>query len=212
MRDVPVFTTEYGVASLILGSVAARKEAFVRIQSSLDPEMLLRECGEFCVACGADRVFATGHDIPEAYPLHTAIIEMKAPKDALGETDASLFPMQEKTMMLWRTLYNEAMSRVDNAAWLSEHEMKKILAEGSAYFIHRDETLLGIGKASADRIDAVVSAVRGAGREVVRALAHALSDDTVTVEVASTNSRAVALYQRLGFVPTREVSKWYKIF
>lgn len=212
MRNIPVFTTEYGVASLILESVAARKEAYVRIQSSLDPEKLLQECKEFCVACGAERVYAAGHDVLDSYPLHTAIIEIKAPKAAIGETDAALFPMQEETMMLWRTHYNEGMSRVDNAAWLSELEMKKILTEGSAYFVHRDGTLLGIGKASAGRIDAVVSLVRGAGEDVVRALAHALSDDTITIEVASTNTRAIALYQRLGFIPTREVAKWFQIF
>lgn len=212
MRNIPVFTTEYGVASLILESVAARKEAYVRIQSSLDPEKLLQECKEFCVACGAQRVYAAGHNILDSHPLHTAIIEMKAPKSAIGETDAALFPMQEETMMLWRTHYNEGMWRVDNAAWLSELEMKKILTEGSAYFAHREGTLLGIGKASAGRIDAVVSLVRGAGEDVVRALTHALSDDTVTIEVASTNRRAISLYERLGFISTREVSRWYQIF
>ncbi len=212
MRNIPVFTTESGVASLILEAVAAKKEAYVRIQSSLDPEKLLQECKEFCIACGAERIFATGHDILGSYLLHTAVIEMKAPRNAVGETDASLFPMQEETMMLWRRVYNEGMAQVDNAAWLSESEMKKILKEGSAYFVHRDRELLGIGRASAGRIDAVVSLVRGAGADVVRALCHALSDDTVTIEVASTNSRAIALYQRLGFVPTRKVSKWFQIF
>ena len=72
--------------------------------------------------------------------------------------------------------------------------------------------LLRIGKASADRIDAVVSLVRGAGADVVRALAHALAGDTITIEVASTNRRAISLYERLGFLSTREVSRWYQIF
>lgn len=212
MRNIPVFTTEYGVASLILESVAMRKEAYVRIQSSLDPEKLLQECKEFCVACGAEYVYATGHEFLTTFPLHTVIVEMKAPKDSIGETDAALFPLQEQTLSVWQQHYNEAMAHVDHAAWLSEHEMKKILKEGSAYFIHRNAMLLGIGKASADRIDAVVSLVRGAGADVVRALAHALAGDTITIEVASTNRRAISLYERLGFLSTREVSRWYQIF
>jgi ribosomal protein S18 acetylase RimI-like enzyme len=47
---------------------------------------------------------------------------------------------------------------------------------------------------------------------VVRALAHALSSDTVTIEVASTNTRAISLYERIGFVKTKELSRWYQIF
>lgn len=212
MRNIPVFTTDYGVASLILESVAARKEAYVRIQSSLEPEKLIEECASFCKACGADRVYATGHESLEKYPLHTAILQMNADREAIGETDVALFPVQEQTAQEWRRIYNEAMATVDNAAWMSELGMKQLLTEGSAYFVHRGGQLLGIGKASGDRIDAVVSAVCGMGADVVRALCHALSADTVTIEVASTNCRAIALYERLGFIMTKELSKWYQIF
>lgn len=211
MRNIPLFTTEYGVASLILESVAARKEAFVRIQSSMEPDKLLKECVSFCVSCGAEQVYATGHETLETYPLHTQILQMRAHKESIDDTDAALFPMQEKTMQKWRQIYNERMAGVDNAAWMSENAMKSILHEGSAYFIHRDGVLLGIGKASGDRIDAVVSVIKGAGADVVRALTHALSSDEILIEVASTNTRAIALYERLGFLVTAQLSKWYQI-
>lgn len=212
MRNIPVFTTQYGVASLILESVAARKEAFIRIHSSLEPEKLIEECVTFCKVCGAEQVYATGHEILEKYPLHTAIWQMNADRAAIGETDALLFPLQEQTVQKWRCIYNDAMATVDNAAWMSEIGMKKLMQEGSAYFVHRDGQLLGIGKASGDRIDAVVSVQRGMGADVVRALSHALSEERITIEVASTNSRAIALYERLGFIRTKELSKWYRIF
>ena len=112
----------------------------------------------------------------------------------------------------WRQIYNDGMATVDNAAWMTAYGMKAIVAEGSAYFVHRNGTLLGIGKASGERIDAVVSAVPGAGADVVRALAHALNADVVTVEVASTNHRAIRLYERLGFIPIKEISRWYQVF
>lgn len=211
MRNIPVFITQYGVASLILESVIARKEAYVRIQSSLEPEKLLEECVSFCKACGAERVYATGDPILERYKLHTAILEMRVDRETLEDTDAALFPVQEETAQHWRQIYNNRMAKVDNAAWMTETAMKAILKEGSAYFIHRDEQLLGIGKASGDRIDAVAATVNGAGAEVVRALAHALMADCITVEVASTNQRAIELYQRLGFIAVKELSKWYQI-
>lgn len=212
MRNIPVFTTEFGAASLILESVAARKEAFVRIQSSLEPEKLVEECAAFCKACGAEHAYATGHEVLEKYPIHTAIWQMNADRMAIGETDALLFPMQEQTAQKWRKIYNDAMLKVDNAAWMSESGMKQLLKEGSGYFIHRNGQLLGIGKASGDRIDAVVSVQLGMGADVVRALSHALCEENITIEVASTNSRAIALYERLGFIRTKELSVWHQIF
>lgn len=211
MQNIPVFTSEYGVASLILESVPYRREAYIRIQSTLEPEKLLEECVDFCKTCGAERVYATGHELLEKYPFHTAILELRASREAMGETDAALFPATEKTSEKWRSIYNERMQRVDNAAWISFTGMKKILKEGDAYFVHREGELLGIGKAKGDRMGAVASVQPGAGAEVVRALAHGLSSDTVTVEVASTNERALKLYQRLGFVPVKELSRWYMI-
>ena len=45
MRNIPVFTTEFGVASLILKEIPYTGIAYVRLQSSLFPEKLLEECG-----------------------------------------------------------------------------------------------------------------------------------------------------------------------
>lgn len=212
MRNIPVFTTEYGAATLILESIPARQEAFIRILSSLEPEKLLRECKEFCVACGAEQIFASGHECLEVYPFAMAILEMNGNRQSVGETDVALFPVQEKTASQWRQIYNEKMPDVPKAAFITEIGMKKRLKEGDAYFVHRNGQLLGIGVASGNRIDAVAAVVPGAGEAVVQALCHALSEDVVTLEVASTNQRAIRLYQRLGFIPVKEVSRWYKIF
>lgn len=211
MRNIPVFTTEYGVATLILESIPARQEAFIRILSSLEPEKLLQECRDFCVACGAERIFASGDACLESYPFAMAILEMSGNRQSIGETDAALFPVQEKTAPQWRHIYNEKMSSVPKAAFVTEIGMKKRLKDGNAYFVHRDGQLLGIGAASGNRIDAVAAVVPGAGETVVQALCHALSEDVVTLEVASTNQRAMNLYQKLGFIPVKEVSRWYKI-
>jgi len=211
MQNIPMFTSEYGVAGLILESVPYRQEAYIRIQSTREPEKLLEECVKFCASCGAERIYATGHPVLEKYPLHTAILQLNGCRETIGDTDAALFPVQEKTAEKWRSIYNDRMRGVDNAAWISFTGMKKILKEGDAYFVHRNGVLLGIGKAKGDRLDAVASVKSGAGVDVVRALAHGLSEDTVTIEVASTNERALKLYERLGFVPAAELSRWYKI-
>ena len=77
MKDFPVFTTEYGVASLVLKEVPYRQEAYIILQSTEDPEELLKECVSFGRMVGAEKIYAKGHPIVERYPLHTAIYEMR---------------------------------------------------------------------------------------------------------------------------------------
>lgn len=211
MRDIPVFTTQAGVASLTLKEIPYKGEAYVRIQDTLEPEKLLKECVQFCRAAGAERIYATGHKMLVNYPLHTAIWQMTCAKENLPQTDAALFPVQEKTLEKWRSIYNERMYDVPNSAAMTFLDGQEMLKKGDGYFVHRGDALLGIGKASGDTVDAVISVIPGSGQDVLLALCNALSGDRVTVEVASANTRAVKLYERLGFLLTAEISKWYKI-
>ena len=61
------------------------------------------------------------------------------------------------------------------------------------------------------KIGAIVAVQKGAGADVVLALCHALTEDFAMLEVASNNERAVRLYDRLGFLPTAELSRWYLV-
>ena len=211
MRDIPIFTTENGVAALTLSEIPYKACAYIRLLSSLDPEMLLQECCDFCHAAGAEYIYATGHALLEQYPLYTQIWEMTANRENVEKTDAALFPATLKTAQQWRAYYNERMKDVPNAATMTEFRMQELLNEGSAYFVHREGELLGIGVASGGRIETVATVKKTCGREVLLALNNALTEEKVTVEVASVNCKAVALYQRMGFVKTRMIASWYKI-
>ena len=212
MRDIPVFSTEAGVASLILSEIPYKAQAYIRVQDSCDPDKLLKECCNFCRAVGAERVYVTGHAVIEEYPFYTAVYQMSRLREGLPETDAALFPVLQNTLEQWRNLYNERMKPVPNSATMNLENAQKMLDRGDGYFIHRGEMLLGIGIAAGEKIDALVSAVPGAGQDVLLALNHALSGERVTVEVASKNIHAVSLYERLGFIQTAELSRWHQIF
>ena len=211
MKDIPVFTTENGVASLTLREIPYRGIAYIKIQSSLEPDALIAECVQFCTMCGAETIVATGHSALEKYPLRNAVIQRRRPLAGLPDTDAALFPVQEQTLKQWLEIYNTGMKNVANAAWMTEKDGQEMLQKGDGYFVHRGDTLLGIGKASGDKISAIVAVQKGAGADVVLALCHALTADTAMLEVASNNERAVRLYDRLGFVPTAELSRWYRV-
>lgn len=211
MKDIPVFTTENGVASLTLREIPYRGIAYIKIQSSLEPDALVEECAEFCAACGAGKIVATGHPALEKYPFRNAVIQRRRSLDGLPDTDAALFPVQERSLKKWLEIYNTGMRNVANAAWMTEKDGIEMLQKGDGYFVHRGDTLLGIGRASGGKIGAIVAVQKGAGADVVLALCHALTADTAMLEVASNNERAVRLYDRLGFMPTAELSRWYWI-
>ncbi|MBQ8769392.1 MAG: hypothetical protein IJZ15_07110 [Oscillospiraceae bacterium] len=211
MKDIPVFTTENGVASLTLREIPYRGVAYIKIQSSLEPIALVKECVQFCTMCGAETVVATGHPALEKYPFRNAVIQRRRPLAGLPDTDAALFPVQEKTLKQWLEIYNEGMRHVANAAWMTEKDGIEMLQKGDGYFVHRGDTLLGIGRASYDKIGAIVAVQKGAGADVALALCHTLTESTAMLEVASNNDRAVRLYDRLGFVPTAEISRWYLV-
>ena len=209
LRDIPMFTTELGVASLVLSQIPYTKKAYIRIQDASDSNEFLQECISFCVAAGAEHIFAAGHLACEKYPEHTAILEMRAEISSIGDTDAALFPVTEETMEQWREIYNKKACNVPNGSWMTTGQAQELLKDG--YFIHRDGKLLGIGKASGDKIQWVAACYPGAGAEVVRALCHALTAQTITLEVASANEKAIQLYEKLGFVASKELSKWYQV-
>ena len=211
MKDIPVFDTEHGVASLILKEIPYRETAYVTIQSSQEPDKLVEECVAFCRMCGAEKVFASGHTALETRLFHTAMWEMRCLSDALADTDAALWPIQEETLEIWRGIYNEKAIHVPNGAWMDTQDAREMLRKGDGYFIHRNGKLLGIGRASGDMIDWVAATQPGAGRDVVLALSSLLNSDTVRLLVASANEKAVRLYERMGFLKVKEISKWYRV-
>ena len=207
-----MFTTSNGVASLTLREIPYKKTAYIRLQDTLEPKALLDECCDFCRAVGAERVFATGHTILESFPFYTAIWAMQCCRDSIPDTDAALFPVQQQTLDQWRTLYNEHMRDIPNAQHMTNADAQKLLAKGNGYFIHRENDLLGIGIASGDRVDTVVAAFPGTGKDVLSALNYALSGEMVKLEVASENQRAIRFYEKMGFIRTDIVENWYQIF
>ena len=78
-----------------------------------------------------------------------------------------------------------------------------------------------------ERLGEVLSAVQGAGMVKIlltealggrtvyqtdtQERTDALTEDTVSLTVASTNTKAVMLYKELGFIPTGVVSVWYAV-
>lgn len=211
MKDFPVFTTEYGVASLTLREIPYRKEAYILIQASEEPEELLRECVSFCRICGAEKIYARGHEFLERYPLHTIIYEMQGEARVEQAKVENLWPVTEENIGKWRQMLNERMAGVDNSGTLERCGEREILESGGAYFVHHGGDLLGAGWIAGGELMLVAAFRPGAGERVMHTLMSLVPGQTIRLQVVSTNFRAIRLYEKLGFVRTKERSRWYRV-
>ena len=211
MRDFPVFTTEYGVASLVLKEVPYRQEAYITIQSALQPEELLKECIAFCRMVGAERVFARGHESLNEYPVQATIYEMRGHIDVDEDRIEHLWPVTEETAGKWRDLLNQKLRNVDHASTLEKKNEKEILETGGAYFVHRGEALLGAGWIVGEELKLIASVQPGAGERILHSLLSVNQPDQLRLEVASTNDRAIRFYEKMGFVKSAEICRWHRV-
>ena len=211
MKDFPIFDTEFGIASLVLKEVPYREESYIHIRDTLQPEELLKECVSFCRMVGAERVYACGHEYLARYPVQGEIWEMRGQANVDPALVESLWPVTEKTVGQWRQMMNERMAGVDNAGTLDSKQEKEILASGGAYFVHRDGTPLGGFWLHEGEVKLVAATQRGAGQQVMHTLMSLVPGQTLRLEVISTNEKALRLYEKLGFIKTAPVHKWYRV-
>jgi len=134
MKDIPLFTTEYGIASLTLSQIPYRQTAYIQVQTAQEEKTpdLIAECAGFCRAVGAEWIFWTAEDTAET--PHSQIIEMRGLSKPDVSMVESLFPVTEQTVSKWRQIHNASMRTVDNAGTLEAREEEKILSSGGAYF------------------------------------------------------------------------------
>ena len=213
MRDFPLFPTEYGIASLVLKEIPYRQEAYITVLEAQSGalEELLKECASFCRMAGAEKIYAKGHEALEKFPLHCAVWKMQGTAWVDRQKLENLFPVTEQTVGRWRQIYNDRMRSVDNAGTLERREESRILESGGAYFVHHNGELLGIGWMEDTKLLAVASAKPGAGESVMHTLMSLVEGAQMTLEVASTNRRAISLYEKLGFLVTGQLSGWYRV-
>ncbi len=211
MRDFPIFTTEYGVSSLTLREIPYKNIAYICIRDVQEDffEEHLAQCVSFCRMCGAERIFATGHGKLAEYPLYTTVLEMRGQAMPDPAQVKCLFPVTEQTVSQWRSVYNKKMTCVDNASTLESRDETRIVQSGGAYYVHEAGKLLGIGWLEGEKLLAIAAVEKGAGELVMHTLMSLLEGQAMTLEVASTNDRAIRLYEKLGFVKTAEIIRWY---
>ena len=212
MKNIPLFTTQSGIASLILEQIPFNKTAYIRIQSSMDLEIFLQECVVFCRAVGAEKIYAAGEGLTEKDGPCASVIRMVRERTGIPEGTLNLIPLNREHLEIFRSIYNRTMCKIPNASGMSVQDIEGIYEDGSGYLVYQFEEMVGIGIANGEWIHTIISLKKGMGEAIMRTLISALAGVWVRVELIDSNLPAKTLYERMGFSVYETVSKWHRIF
>ena len=197
MKNIPMFTSAYGIATLILREIPWSGSAYVLVRSVWNDQTaaLLEECRGFCRAVGAKAVFAA-YDTEELPAEHAYdMLHMTRPKAGLPEAVLELLPL----------------TRENSAASYDQSSLEPLYGEDLAWLVKRGEVYAGVAEISKEGLEAVavLPEFRGMGYDLALSVLHMVPSPVLQLKVASTNTRAIALYQRLGFRVEGVEKRWF---
>lgn len=215
MKDIPIFTGEHGVATLILREIPNQGRAYVMLRTVWRLEAFLDECRSFCRMAGADSVYVTGDADLSGLPF---VHEMqrwtcrRADLPPLAEP-VELVLLSDENREEYRTLYNRLFAQVPNAATCTVQEVQRIQREEQAALAIVEGRTAGLVQWNEKRLEAigVEPSFRGLGRRLALTVLHQMTAETLELQVSSANVPALRLYERLGFQKAETLSRWYDL-
>lgn len=215
MKNIPMFTSAYGVATLVLREIGWNGHAYVLVRSVWNGQTaeLLEECRSFCRAVGADTVWACWetNELPAEHAYD--MITMARPKAGLPAPDRAveLEQVTPETAEAYLRIYNQCFRDVPSAASYDRKSLEPLYGEDLAWLARVDGQYAGVAEISKEGLEgiAVLPEFRGLGRNLALSVLPMVPSVTLRLKVASTNLRAIALYERLGFAPEKLERRWY---
>ncbi len=215
MKDIPIFTTANGTASLLLREIPYKSCAYVVVRSVFSGGLdgLLEECAAFCVQAGAERVLASADEPLAALPHVHDMLLLSRPREGLPppEKPVELAPVTAENGGSYQALYNRLFFDIPNAATCRRAELEALIARGSGFLALSGGVPAGLGEISGNELRAlgVSPEFRGLGRPLALTLLGRLPGPVLEVRTSSRNPRALRLYERIGFRVERVLSRWY---
>lgn len=215
MKDIPIFTGEHGIATLILREIPHQQRAYVMLRTVWHLQPFLEECRAFCRMAGAESVYVTGEDCLDMLPFVHEMQRWTCRRDKLPPLTepVQLQPLTDGNREEFRRLYNDLFAQVPNAATCTAQEAARIQREEQAALAIVDGQTAGLVQWTDNRLEAiaVLPEHHGLGYRLALTVLHRMEAETVELQVSSANERALRLYQRLGFAKAGALSRWYDL-
>lgn len=213
MKDIPIYTGNGGIATLILKEIPYKKAAYVLIRSLEFDKMklFLGQCWEFCKSVGAQHVYVSGREPIPGLPYLYDLLRLWRPAEIPIPSDrVFLEPVTKQTAKDYAELYQKLFSPFPGAATYTEQKVQEIVQRGGIFFAIEGKKTIGIGELWDQEIRCigVLPGYRGKGTALLASLLEKVEGDA-WLEVASNNLLARKLYEKLGFCEEQILSHWY---
>lgn len=216
MKDIPMFTGTYGLASLVLKEISATGRAYAVIRAVWNgkTEGFLQECKEFCRAVGAENVYVSyGSEELPAEPVYD-MIAMEREKAGLTQgSPVELEPLTPENGQVFLEIYNTCFRDVVGASAYGKEDLLRLYDTDCAFLAKKEGAYAGIAEISETGLEsiAVLPRYRGLGYDLALAVLPMVPRKTLRLKVASTNERAISLYKRLGFSAVETLDRWWRL-
>ncbi len=217
MKNIPVFTSSYGIATLILREISWNGTGYVLIRSVWNGQTaaLLEECKGFCRAVGAEKIYAAWDLEPLPAEPAWEMLWMTRPKAGLPQPEKPIVPepLTEENSADYLRIYNACFREVPCAASYDRRSLEPLYGEELAWLAKVDGVYAGVAEISKTGLEgiAVLPEFRGLGYELALAVLPMVPSTELRLKVAGTNHRAIALYERLGFSRAGVEKRWWKL-
>lgn len=218
MKNIPIFTSAGGTATLILREVPPTGRAYVILQTHLrgyEP-VQIQECAAFCRTAGAREVYVSCADgAALALPHSHDMLRLQLRRGQLEAPGRSLqleSVQSSDDRALYLKHYNRRFAPIPNAAQADLRSLERAEADGTRHWLLRaaDGRLVGLGAVQDNRLEAVASLQPGWGRDLSCTLLAETCGPVLELTVCSSNLPAMRLYQSLGFTQCDVLSRWYR--
>lgn len=217
MKNIPMFTSSYGLATLILKEIAWNGRAYVLVRSVWNDQIaaLLDECRSFCRAVGAEEIYASwdAEELPAEHAWD--MIDMACPKSALPapRQTVELEQAAPETAEDYLRIYNQCFRDVPAAASYDRKSLEPLYGEELIWLAKVRGQYAAVAEISKEGLEgiAVLPEFRGLGYDLAAAVLRMVPSTEVRLKVASTNVRARRLYDRLGFAEVGISRRWYRL-
>lgn len=216
MKNIPLFTSSFGLTTLILREISWNGRAYVLVREIWhDGAALLDECRAFCLAVGAREVYAAWAEGVETLPAAHAydMLVMSCPKAALPVGELPLVPLSRENADDYLEIYQRCFRDVPSAASYDRKSLERLYDEDLAWLVPVAGGYGAIAEISKTGLEgiAVLPEHRGLGYPLAATVLQMVPSSVVHLRVASTNRRALALYRRLGFTEEAPARPWYRL-
>jgi len=217
MRNIPVFTAENGLASLILREIPYSGRAYVLIRAIWHDcaAALLQECAQFCRAVGATEIFASDGEaeLPAAHAYD--MLQLVCLPGDLPQLvqPVELVPVCEENGDRYLEIYNRCFQLLPGAAAYRQEDVLRLQTEGRGFLARTEGGYGGVielGDRTLEGI-AVLPEHRGLGYPMALTALQRFRGQQIRLKVADNNHNARALYERLGFREEKRISRWWLV-